>query len=252
MFRARGPLVVATLLVCVSTACAQRNTGFGGGTTSAFGGRTTGNFGTPTNNSGVGSGLFGSGISGTGFGSSSLNAMSAGGVTGNAFQAGTFIGADRTDMSFLGGGIQNAGGAGANRTMAAGRGQAAGFGRGGFAGQANRGGLRGAGGGFGGRSSASITLQTQLSIGFQYPQVTAPAVADRLRAQIAKLTPTVPLGSVSTAVEGRTVVLTGSVPTKRDRDLAIRLAKLEPGISEVRSELVIENEEVGPGTSATR
>ena len=38
-------------------------------------------------------------------------------------------------------------------------------------------------------------------------------------------------------MEGETVVLRGTVPSERDRDLAARLALLEPGISAVRNEL---------------
>jgi hypothetical protein len=86
----------------------------------------------------------------------------------------------------------------------------------------------------------NVTLRTRLSVAFDSPVVRAPQVASKLRTEFSRISSRIrQLESVSVAVDGRTAVLTGTVPTPRDRELAIRLARLEPGISVVRSELVV-------------
>ncbi len=58
-------------------------------------------------------------------------------------------------------------------------------------------------------------------------------------------------GEVTLSMEGRTAVLTGIVESSHARDVAERLALLEPGISEVRNELTLRPAEPTPETSPT-
>ena len=45
---------------------------------------------------------------------------------------------------------------------------------------------------------------------------------------------------IEASYQGRTVVLKGVVATNRDRDLAARLVRLEPGVDQVQNELVVQ------------
>ena len=46
-------------------------------------------------------------------------------------------------------------------------------------------------------------------------------------------------GSVNVAMEGQIAVLRGEVKSQHDRDLIGRMLLLEPGVSDVRNELVV-------------
>jgi osmotically-inducible protein OsmY len=59
-------------------------------------------------------------------------------------------------------------------------------------------------------------------------------------ARVRKLTP------IQVTEQGDTLVLRGRVATRADRDLAENLARLEPGVWNLRNELVVGGE---PGTS---
>ena len=45
--------------------------------------------------------------------------------------------------------------------------------------------------------------------------------------------------SIEASYQGRTVVLKGVVATARDRDLAAKLMRLEPGVDQVQNDLVV-------------
>ena len=64
----------------------------------------------------------------------------------------------------------------------------------------------------------------------QVTKVLARAIVSRSRNQ----------APIKVEMEGRTAVLTGTVDTDHARDLAERLAMLEPGISDVRNELIVD------------
>ncbi len=48
-----------------------------------------------------------------------------------------------------------------------------------------------------------------------------------------------PSSSIEASYQGRTVVLKGVVATARDRDLAAKLVRLEPGVDQVQNDLVV-------------
>jgi hypothetical protein len=65
-------------------------------------------------------------------------------------------------------------------------------------------------------------------------------VSREFEARLKKIPAMAKAGSIQVTMQGRTAVLTGSVKSERDRELAEGLAMLEPGISAVRNELVVD------------
>lgn len=74
-------------------------------------------------------------------------------------------------------------------------------------------------------------------------KISNPATVARVQTRLAKTPNFQKLGSVQLAVEGRTAVLRGTVASTHARDLAERVALLEPGISDVRNELTVDSGE---------
>ncbi len=84
------------------------------------------------------------------------------------------------------------------------------------------------------RPVSPLTRKTTLRVGFE----TAGPPPQQLTAGLQRRLSQVPaLDSASVSVQGRAVVLRGSVSTDHARDLAERLALLEPGIDVVQNEL---------------
>jgi osmotically-inducible protein OsmY len=90
--------------------------------------------------------------------------------------------------------------------------------------------------GAGGRSQ--IPVRVRLQIGFE-PPVRESAVAARLQDRYVRITAVEQLSPITVTMEERIAVLQGRVATDHSRDLAARLALLEPGISAVRNELIV-------------
>lgn len=221
------------------------NSGFGGqGSSGSFNGQSLGG----------GSG-FGSG-SGSGFGSgnSGLSGSSdVGQISGNerfirGARQGQFVGGDSGDTAFVG--AQSGAANGANRGLS----QMGGLGG---ASQYGRGGTGGLGGMFGsqmgrnqfgmnnlnqmGQNGKRKQLRVPVRLGFEMPVTTASQnqVTTQFAARLPKFPGIQLTGPVDVSMEGKTVVLKGSVASERDRDLAERLALLEPGIASVRNELQV-------------
>jgi hypothetical protein len=219
----------------------QRNIGgtLGGSQSSAFGGGGSGG--------GAASGFGGAG-------GAAGNQQDAGQVSGNerfirgARQPGQFVGSDQTDYAVVG--QQNAGGGaaggrgalGAGMMGRGGTGQLGGmFGQQGFN-QFNRNGLNQLQNNMGRGGQTRKQLRTQIQLGFGGPSAVAGASArtttqfERRLTKIPQLTVT---GPVRVSMEGSTAVIEGFVASENDRDLAGRLALLEPGIADVRNELIV-------------
>jgi osmotically-inducible protein OsmY len=82
-------------------------------------------------------------------------------------------------------------------------------------------------------------IRTRLSLGFT-PSGAAPAlVAQRFEGRLAKTSHIEAITPVKVTMEGSTAILQGTVASEHQRDLARRLAMLEPGISDVRNELTV-------------
>lgn len=89
-----------------------------------------------------------------------------------------------------------------------------------------------------GRKPLRIRIKTDIAT----TNVSAsPTTVSRVfEARLKKLPALEKTGSVQVSMVGRTAVLRGSVSSERDRELAAGLAMLEPGISAVRNELVVD------------
>ena len=233
MFR----LLVTSLLVLFPAAILTAQTGVG---STGFGGLNRNSF---SSVGGLGSRGFGGATSGLGSGSFGTFGVGAGAGTGQVGNAqfidrsGTFIGGNSNARqgNFIGAGNQQAR-QGTNRTAF---GNAGGFTAGGR-GQAARGQNRGnqpTG------PTQSRVIRTKLSVGFQYARIPSRVATRDLEAQLAKLVAdgVTKLGNVSVTSQGTTVILRGQVASPRDRDLAVRMARFEPGVDEVKSELVVLN-----------
>jgi hypothetical protein len=108
-------------------------------------------------------------------------------------------------------------------------------GRGGFNSQAmqqfQRGGSRG--------GQGQTQLRTPLRVGFEAPTMAPPAFAAGFTQRLTKVPGLNRAGRIAVEMEGRTAVLRGTVPSDSDRELAERLALLEPEVVAVRNELVV-------------
>lgn len=220
-------------------------------------GRTLGSSITPGNRTAFGSGS-GAG-SATGLGNSAgtgLDALgSAGQISGSErFVRGTrdasqFVGADIQDSQFVG--ALESSGSGLRGSLG---GRQSGLGRMGNLGSM-RGGMQGRLGGQnangrngpGGRDtgpggSGSVNIRTQLRVGFRYRSIEPQRVQTNLarRLSVGTLAQSAPL---QIDLTGRTATLRGVVASETDRELAIRLASLEPGVSAVVDELTVASAE---------
>ena len=95
-----------------------------------------------------------------------------------------------------------------------------------------------------GRNGSAVQLRNQLRIGFQPIRPVSTEVSTRLSRRVPRIPGLEKIAGVDVKMDGRTAVLQGTVESQSQRDLLARLALLEPGISDVRNELV-----VGPSSS---
>ena len=94
----------------------------------------------------------------------------------------------------------------------------------------------------GNSANRAIPYRAQLSIGFPVPSSAASAGLENLERRFVNLERQKRLPAINVEREGSTLVLRGRVANEQDRDLAIQLARLEPGFADVRSELVVASE----------
>jgi hypothetical protein len=89
------------------------------------------------------------------------------------------------------------------------------------------------------RRPRNVMYSPRLAIGFEYTMPPNAELAETLQQHL-NLTPGLTeRGSVSVSVQGSTVILSGSVPSEHDRELAELLVRFEPGVEDVRNDLVI-------------
>jgi hypothetical protein len=77
------------------------------------------------------------------------------------------------------------------------------------------------------------------TIGFNYAPPTRVDVAATLQQRLEKSPRIARVGPITVQLEGRTAVLSGTVATAHDRELAALVARLEAGVGEVRNELQV-------------
>jgi hypothetical protein len=99
-------------------------------------------------------------------------------------------------------------------------------------------GMGGMGGNQNGRNNRQV--RHSLRVGFDYVGMTNTARASNINTKLTKITlpPRLKGANVDVALEGRTAVLRGTVKNAEAAKMIERLVLLEPGVDEVRSELV--------------
>jgi hypothetical protein len=197
--------------------------GFGSSLGSSFGGSGLGNT----------SGLGGSGSSGMG-GSSQLGSNER--FVRGSRQAGQFVGSDRQEVETV---LNTMGGAnspgGMNQSSLSGLNSRSGTNlqNANRRNQANPLQM----GGRAGRTAADLC--TTVSPGFSYPQLTPLTIQTALTGRLTKTTRIRKVSPIRVVLEGGTTVLQGVVETEHDRVLAEQLARLEPGVTRVRNDLIV-------------
>ncbi|QDU96845.1 BON domain-containing protein [Lignipirellula cremea] len=210
-------LTVAGLLWFAPAASAQSTTG------GTFGNRTFGD-GVSSGRNAVGGRT--SGQAGTQAGATTQAMSDVGQVTGNERfirenrDPGAFVGSDAGDVSNV-------------RSQLGGQ-----FGLGGL-------------GNLGGRNQTDFraenaqtsqgqrTVRAPLRLGFAPLLAPAPVVSARMEQRYLRLPGLDQAGQIAVAMQGRTAVLTGVVASEHARNLAARIALLEPGVSSVQNDLTV-------------
>ena len=80
-------------------------------------------------------------------------------------------------------------------------------------------------------------VRTRLNVEFEHPALVGPVSNTVLTERLNRSTRIKSLSPLEVQIEGRTAILRGEVATVHDRTLAETVARLEPGIAEVRNEL---------------
>lgn len=189
------------------------NSGFG----SSIGAGTTG-----TAAGGTGGGTTApSMLGGTSFGS--FDATFGAAQLSSAFSAASGLGgAGRTGLGGLGG---FGGGLGGFRSGAGGFG--------GFGGAGGRGGFNNQ------NNQQQQSVRAVVRIGFPYAGPPATVTAQKVSDRFTRMPLPARLGNVQIAIDGRTAVLSGQIDSPEDSKLVENLLSLEPGIDDVRNELIV-------------
>lgn len=90
-------------------------------------------------------------------------------------------------------------------------------------------------------SGARQLLHVPLKVDFDYPKPDPALVATKLTAELDTIKALRRLGPIEVVLNDRTAILRGTVASSRDRELAERLVRLEPGIWEVKNDLVVQS-----------
>ena len=141
-----------------------------------------------------------------------------------------------------GSGIGGLGQTGFNRGGTGGIGGLGGAGGFGGIGQGGRTGVGGIGGVGGNTSNQQILYQTRLSVRFRTPSRSTNALQTKVANQLNTSSRIQRRSNIIVSVREKKATISGTVATQRDRQLAIALALLEPGISAVDDDLVVTEE----------
>jgi len=234
-------------VLCAAEVLAQ---GFGGGTTS-----NSGTFGSRNLGGGIGS------RSGSGGSIGLQSSEDVGQVTGSERyirdnrQPGQFVGADTSESGSFVGQVGATGGTGIGQTGLGGRnnrnlqGQLGGLGLGGGLNVGGYGGQnfqnqnfqnQNYGQGYGGVGNTRTLPRAVMRVAFEVPTPSPTVLNTRITTRMTRIPKAHLNGNVAVQMEGTTAVLTGAVSNASDSDLAARLVMLEPGVEEVRNELVVD------------
>lgn len=209
----------------------------------AFGSRTMGgsNYSNPSRTAMGGGGMFGAAQgNGMGQGFGIGNQGNSASITGNEWfvpgnrRTGQFVGSDSADASNFIGAFSQLTGTGQNGNQFGQFGQRNNLGNRQNQNQQGRIGRNG-------RQERTPVLKTYVA-SFNYGTSSTSSLGNRLAKQLSTSRSVKAIGPLAVQMEGRTAVLRGTVASEQGRDLAARLAMLEPGVSQVRNELQTESE----------
>lgn len=156
----------------------------------------------------------------------------------DAQRAGAFVGADTGDMT---GFVGEVGASGTSRTARSGRSSQNARRRTQTSSRANTRNTR--------RTTAEI--RTTIQVGFSVPRLPPAQLRSTLATRLASTSRLQMQSPVEVLIENRTATLRGEVATEHGRVLAEQLARLEPGIWEVRNELTVATDLVTPVVTET-
>ncbi len=224
----------------------------GQGSSGLFGSRSVGSSISAGSRNTFGSG--GAGGVGGGMGGGQIgNQLDQLGSTGDITGSERFIRGNRTAASFVGSDTSE----NASFVGALGGGTAGGMGMAGALGGAGRNSALGGRAGMGGAGARNtqrgrtnlqqganrnrqINLRTQLRVGFRYQPKDSATVQTKLVGRLNSAS-FARLGTLEVELSDQVATLRGRVATPSDRRIAVRLAKLEPGVETVRDELTVDS-----------
>ncbi|MCC6126206.1 MAG: hypothetical protein IT426_14685 [Pirellulales bacterium] len=193
---------------------------------------------------GMGMGSMGMGSMGTGMGMGSMGTGMGMGGTGMGGMSGLggmtnrqnsgFIGANTNANQFIGANQSGMQGMGMNRQNFGGMSQ---FGMGGRMGQ-NQFGM-GMNNAFGMQNNQRQQLVTASRLAFEVPLRASAAVSTSMNRRLLEAWGNRSLSPLQASLQGRTLILKGTVATEHDKSLAEKMMLLEPGIDRVQNELVV-------------
>jgi hypothetical protein len=140
-------------------------------------------------------------------------------------------------MGMMGGMGGMLGGLGMGRGMGM-MGGMGGMGMGGRGMMMNQPGMMGGMGGMGGMQQNRM-IRTPLRIGTGVIRAPVGPRVEAFQTRLTRIPSVRNAENVAVSMDGSVVVLQGAVPTERDRELVARLIMLEPGVRDVRNELVV-------------
>jgi hypothetical protein len=200
---------------------------------------------------GMGMGSMGMGNTGRGMGSTGMGMSGMGGMSGLSGLGGMtnrqnsgFIGAN-TGNQFIGANQSGMQGMGMNRQNFGGMSQ---FGMGGRMGQ-NQFGM-GMNNAFGMQNNQRQQLVTVSRLAFEVPVRASVTVSTSMNRRLQEAWGNRSLSPLQASLQGRTLILKGTVATEHDKSLAEKMMLLEPGIDRVQNELVVGSPDTaGPKSS---
>lgn len=100
------------------------------------------------------------------------------------------------------------------------------------------------------QGQARMPLSIPIRLGFPSRPFVGTQFTGRFENRLAKLPALKALGPIEVAMEGRTAILTGTVASEADRQLAEGVARLEPEVADVQNNLVVDSSAATPDEAA--
>lgn len=94
-------------------------------------------------------------------------------------------------------------------------------------------------------NSQAQPIRTTVEVGFSVPAANSSAASQRLTTLLQRSPQIANLSPIEVEMSGRTAILRGTVASAAERDLAQRVVLLEPGVSQVKNELVVAGQNDG-------